>query len=117
MPGGDRTGPLGQGPMTGRGFGYCSGSAQPGFTSPGYGRGLGRGWGRGTGRGFWGRGRGYRWRTYYNNPVNPQPLSYTDNVPQVNKEQEKQYLENIVNQLENEMKSVKARIEEISKEK
>ena len=25
MPGGDRTGPLGQGPMTGRGAGYCGG--------------------------------------------------------------------------------------------
>ena len=25
MPGGDRTGPLGMGPMTGRGLGYCTG--------------------------------------------------------------------------------------------
>ncbi len=25
MPSGDRTGPLGQGPLTGRGFGFCTG--------------------------------------------------------------------------------------------
>lgn len=49
MPGGDRTGPMGQGPMTGRGMGYCSGYARPGFASPGFGRGIGR---RGRGRGF-----------------------------------------------------------------
>lgn len=29
MPGGDRTGPLGRGPMTGRGAGYCSGFDMP----------------------------------------------------------------------------------------
>lgn len=37
MPGMDGTGPFGQGPMTGRGLGYC-------------GRGLRRGFGRGFGR-------------------------------------------------------------------
>ena len=30
MPWGDRTGPLGQGPMTGRGRGFCKGVGQPG---------------------------------------------------------------------------------------
>lgn len=49
MPGGDRTGPLGAGPRTGRGMGYCGGYDQPGFThhisrfQSGYGFG-GRGW-------------------------------------------------------------------------
>jgi len=52
MPGFDRTGPRGAGPMTGGGFGYCAG-ARPGAAG---GRGLGFGYGRG--RGF-GRGRGY----------------------------------------------------------
>ena len=37
MPGGDGTGPMGRGPLTGRGMGSC-------------GRGLGRGFGRGYGR-------------------------------------------------------------------
>jgi len=54
MPGGDRTGPLGQGPMTGRGLGYCGGYADPGYWS-GWGGGRGMAWGRGGGRG-WGRG-------------------------------------------------------------
>lgn len=75
MPGFDRTGPRGLGPMTGGGRGWCNpyGSFHPGYSAyrrPFYGRarprwgpgrrftgrGLGLGWGRG-----WGRGRGRRW--------------------------------------------------------
>lgn len=56
MPGGDRTGPTGMGPRTGRGAGYCGGASAPGFLSAG----RGRGWfGRG-GRGGRGGGRGWR---------------------------------------------------------
>ena len=51
MPGGDGTGPAGQGPMTGRRRGYCAGFNMPGFMNPGFGRGLGRGFGRGFGFG------------------------------------------------------------------
>lgn len=40
MPGGDRTGPMGAGSMTGRGMGVCAGNARPGF---GRGRGFGLG--------------------------------------------------------------------------
>jgi hypothetical protein len=45
MPRGDRTGPWGAGPMTGRGAGYCAGYSVPGYTNPvgGYGRGWGFG--------------------------------------------------------------------------
>lgn len=58
MPAGDRTGPVGYGPRTGRGVGFCSGFAAPGFANPGFGG--GRGLGRGRGAGFrWGRGRGF----------------------------------------------------------
>ena len=56
MPGRDRTGPQSQGPMTGRGLGYCAGNDDPGSGSPAGGRFMGRGWGRGFGMG---RGRGY----------------------------------------------------------
>ncbi|MFO7651841.1 MAG: DUF5320 domain-containing protein [bacterium] len=52
MPSGDRTGPAGLGPMTGRGLGHCAGSPQSGFASGSGGRGMGRGWGRGRGMGF-----------------------------------------------------------------
>jgi len=53
MPGGDGTGPVGMGPMTGRGAGYCAGYPTGGYASPAGGRGF---WGRGRGRGG-GRGR------------------------------------------------------------
>ena len=60
MPRGDRTGPSGEGPNTGRGMGYCTGNDHPGFMNAisnrgrGYGRGFhgGAGYGRGAGLGF-----------------------------------------------------------------
>ncbi len=64
MPAGDRTGPMGMGPMTGRAAGCCAGYDVPGFANPGPGCGF---WGRwrwpcwgGWGRGWchWAR-RGY----------------------------------------------------------
>ncbi|RKZ19958.1 hypothetical protein DRQ50_00980 [bacterium] len=81
MAGGDRRGPQGMGPMTGRGLGYCAGNDGPGYEADlpaaggrgfggGRGRGLGprmglgRGFGRGFGRGHGfggGFGRGYGW--------------------------------------------------------
>ncbi len=68
MPAGDRTGPVGYGPRTGRGAGFCSGFAAPGFANTGLanpvlanpGFGGGRGFGRARGAGFrGGRGRGF----------------------------------------------------------
>jgi len=59
MPRGDGTGPMGMGPMTGRGAGYCAGSPTPGFMNPMGGR-LGLGSGRGRGfrpYSYYGRGR------------------------------------------------------------
>jgi len=55
MPRGDRTGPAGWGPMSGRGAGYCAGYGVPGYMNPTPGGGA---WGRpfGGGRG----GRGFR---------------------------------------------------------
>lgn len=50
MPGGDRTGPMGMGPMTGRRAGYCAGFGVPGFVNRGFGGFFGRG--RGGGRGW-----------------------------------------------------------------
>ena len=106
MPGGDRTGPTGRGPMTGRSVGYCTGYPEPGYASPGYGRGLGRGLGRGFGRGFWGRGRGF-WRRDYS----PEPY----HTQEPTKEEEKTYLEKMVKGLEEEIKAIRERIQEITK--
>ncbi len=56
MPGLDKTGPNGAGPMTGRRMGTCvenANAGQPNVPQAGFGRGLGRGGGgRGRGRGF-----------------------------------------------------------------
>ncbi|MFX0174931.1 MAG: DUF5320 domain-containing protein [Candidatus Hodarchaeota archaeon] len=110
MPGGDRTGPRGLGPMTGRALGYCAG-----YNSPGYARGpgMGRGWGRGIG---WVRGRGRGWG--YRSPIyapytvptpiySPvQPISSVDQLTML--KQEKEYLES-------EMKGIRSALEDISK--
>lgn len=53
MPGGDGTGPVGMGPMTGRAAGFCAGYPMPGYMNPIGGRGF-----FGHGRGFGGRGGG-----------------------------------------------------------
>jgi hypothetical protein len=67
MPGGDRTGPQGMGPRTGRAAGFCAGYDVPGFMNPQQSRwgGTGRAGGRGMayrhgqqGGAGWGHGRG-----------------------------------------------------------
>ena len=83
MPRYDRTGPEGQGPRTGGGFGFCGVPAQKVDTDiRGYGRGLGpcgRGLQRGSRRGFcfFGRGRnaagyGPRWAA---EPIPPERIT------------------------------------------
>ncbi|MFO7829551.1 MAG: DUF5320 domain-containing protein [Bacteroidales bacterium] len=60
MPAGDRTGPLGRGPLTGRRMGYCSGNEQAGNTIGAFGRGLARGFRGGqNGRGGFSRFRNF----------------------------------------------------------
>ena len=118
MPGGDRTGPLGFGPRTGRAAGYCAGYPNPGYMSPGpgFGRGFGRGWGRGFGRGFWGRGRGFWWRGY-GDPYYYRPQPYNMGLnSQPSKDEEKSYLEEMIKDLEEEIKHIRDRIQELSKE-
>jgi len=67
MPGFDRKGPVGAGPMTGGRRGFCNPATagyNPAYGGYGYGRGLGLrrgfrgGYGPGMGRGY---GRGYGW--------------------------------------------------------
>jgi hypothetical protein len=64
MPRRDGTGPMGAGPMTGRGLGFCTGANAlkygAGLAAIGLGIGFAcrRGFGRGLGRGF-GRGMGF----------------------------------------------------------
>jgi len=133
MPWGDRTGPWGRGPRTGRQAGFCAGYPVPGYMNddvPGFGRGQGfgrgygrgRGMGRGSGRGFgggrgFGRGRGiYRYDgpDPYNDP-NYGPEPYPERYIEPKPEEEKAYLGKVVESLENELKSVKNRIKELTK--
>jgi len=119
MPGGDRTGPEGFGSRTGRGLGYCSGYDSPG-SAKGFtrGRGFGRGWGRGLRRGYFGRGRGFWHRGYYPDEYYEPAPYYPQQVETGStKEQEKAYLENMVKSLEEELKVIKERLNELSKEK
>ena len=121
MPRGDRTGPEGQGPKTGRGAGYCAGNEAPGYANPtgrlGMGRGMrgGRGGGRGAGRGMgrgagMGQGRGFGRGNYTDSRTIP---VYQEPSP----EEERSYLENLLKTIENEMNDVKARIKELAKAK
>ena len=103
MPQGDRTGPNGQGPMTGRAMGYCAGFNAPGFVN------QGAGFGRGFARGF-GRGRGFGRRMI----VMPQPQVMVPQSVQMTEAEEKQILETDLADLKAEMKEIEKRLKELS---
>jgi hypothetical protein len=124
MPGGDRTGPAGFGPMTGRAAGYCAGYSIPGYANPIGGRGF---FGRGRG-GFGGRGRGYR-NWYYATGV-PGWARYNRGYPawgqvpdnyyqdpdfqsQITPEQEIEILKNQAKYMQEDIDNVNARIKEL----
>ncbi|MGC1119508.1 MAG: DUF5320 domain-containing protein [Candidatus Methanofastidiosia archaeon] len=119
MPRGDRTGPLGEGPMTGRAAGYCAGYSTPGFANPVPGCGF---WGRGfRGRGG---GRGYRqfWRVGYPPRYYVPPYS-TPSYPapvypaaQVDPKEEIKYLEEVATSIKKELEAVEARMKELQHE-
>ena len=123
MPGGDGTGPLGLGPMTGRAMGYCAGFNVPGFMNPGFG--LGMAWRRGWGRGF---GRGFRWRARFFNPylypyppqqvipvINPYATAQPIARQQLTAEDEKSLLEQEKQAIKQEMEILKQELGEIEK--
>ena len=120
MPFGDRTGPMGYGPMTGRAAGYCAGYDKPGYENQMPGRGLGRGLGRG-GRGrrnwFFATGlpgwlrmtQGRLGRGGFPPPMEP----VAEKLP---KEQELERLKGQEKYYENELKDIRKRIEVIDVE-
>ncbi|MFW5885772.1 MAG: DUF5320 domain-containing protein [Halanaerobium sp.] len=123
MPHGDRRGPEGRGPMTGRGLGYCSGNDQPGFAADaapqGAGRGLRNGAGRGPGfgrgcRSVRGRGMGYGFAAGRGAGAYYEPVSNTDDFESEEaRGREVTRLENVANTLSNELENVKKRIEDL----
>ncbi len=121
MPRGDRTGPWGVGPMTGRGLGYCAGYSTPGYTKgPGMGWGRGYGWGRGWGGGGWGRGRGFYPSPYYYPPYGT-PSYPPATVPPwpttLDPEAESKYLDQTLKSMKKEIELIEKRLEELASER
>lgn len=99
MPRGDRTGPDGYGPATGRGLRYCTGHLRAGFAFGG-----GRGYGRGFQRGF---RRGYPYAGNWGMaayPVYPSTIGID----------EARVLEERAKAVEEELQAIKARLDELS---
>lgn len=112
MPRGNRTGPAGWGPMTGRGVGYCAGYDAPGYVhqEPGYGRRRG-GWGAGTGwRG--GAGRGWRYAPRWADA----PDWYGPYGPPMSEAQETELLRNQADALKRELEAISKRLDELENE-
>jgi hypothetical protein len=108
MPGGDRTGPLGMGAMTGRAAGFCAGQNRAGYTNAGYGRGFGAGMGRAWGGG--GAGRGFRrfgnaYRPWWSLRGEPEPTQTSATVP----DRQVEALQAELDQLRNRLNALEAK--------
>lgn len=97
MPRGDKTGPDGMGPRTGRGMGFCNGYDEPGYTNPRRGRGFGRGLRRGFG--------GFFRRRLYSQPVEQDEKTMLEQEAKVIEEEKKA--------LEEDLENVKKRLEKL----
>ena len=99
MPRGDGTGPMGVGPMSGRGMGFCAGFQAPGYANPAYGYRCGGGRGRGFRNRFFATGQpfGQRFGAYV-------PYEPAD---------QKSFLQNQATALENELKQIRDRLSKI----
>ena len=118
MPGGNGTGPMGMGPMTGRAAGACAGFGMAGYAnSPARG---GFGVGNGRDRGIRGRNAGRGFRHMFQVTGFPgwtrfggYDESYHDHDPNF----EKQTLKSRVKAMQSELDFIKKRLSEIETEK
>jgi len=108
MPRGDRTGPNGTGPMTGRRAGFCAGYQVPGFMNPIQGRGYGFGFGRGAGFGR-GRGRGRGFGAV----GQPVQVNWGYQPSEISPDEEKQMLASQVESLQQQLEAVSSRLAEL----
>lgn len=122
MPGFDRTGPMGGGPMTGGARGFCNPAyAGYGGRALGCGRGYGRGrgfrrgfgaspgWGRGTGQGFGGRASYTAWGPAYGPAYGP----FQGNPSGMSPGDELQMLRNEADAIRSDLDGINKRIEEL----
>jgi hypothetical protein len=113
MPRGDRTGPMGLGPMTGRGVGLCAGFPSPGYAAQGFGGGFrGGSGGRMPAGGYGGGGWGWRHR-FFATGLPRWARSYEGDVPS---NQETEWLKERAGQLEKQLDAINQRIKEIESE-
>ncbi len=105
MPGRDRTGPMGMGSMTGRGFGPCGeiGMARSAHPFPGWGF-----------RRRGGPGRGWRYR-FYEPPI-PDRFAPAWVAPSVSGEQEQDCLKAQAASMEEALKQIRERLNELEQE-
>ena len=120
MPGGDRRGPAGMGPMTGRAAGYCAGYSVPGFVNGVYGAGWGYGRSRGGGRGR--RNQYYAtgltgWQRsgypYYGGAAPGYAPYYPQNIPGYSRENELNALKGQAEYMEDSLEGINKRIKEL----
>lgn len=120
MPGFDGTGPMGMGPMTGGGQGYCVGNYAPGYMNLTSGRGFG-GRGRGGGRGrrnwYYATGLSGWQRAAYGYPafgggVAPYASPY---APQLPANEERDMLKEEADFLKQQLKDIQSRISTLEK--
>jgi len=110
MPGFDRTGPMGQGPRTGGGFGYCGSGAGAGSSRGsrfigGFGRGR-RNW-RAYGGGF-----GYgRWPRFWGESY------YPGVYPRASRKEERDYLMDQIAELKADIEAMEDRLAALDSDK
>ncbi|HZK38844.1 MAG TPA: DUF5320 domain-containing protein [Clostridia bacterium] len=100
MPKGDRSGPMGMGPMTGRGAGFCADAANPAYANTGCGFGRGRGFGRND------FARGARMRGRFSG------FDQTVGAP-VDEKDEKEFLSNQAKALQDRLEEINKRLAEL----
>lgn len=111
MPRRDGTGPFGEGPMTGRGAGFCTEFKTPTYRDPIPTSGFGVCFGRG--RRIWGGGRGWRNRFYAGGfPRRMRSRNDTPLYQEPDPEMEKQDLKNQIDALRSELDIIKKRLGE-----
>lgn len=108
MPGGDRTGPMGMGSMTGRGMGICAGRSAS-MMYPGGGR-----FARGCGMGFGGHGRRNRFYAT-GRPGWAVQGGYAEAIPEI--DEETAMLKNQARNLQQAIDTINKRLEELESAK
>lgn len=121
MPRGDRTGPAGAGPMSGRGAGLCRGFDMPGYTHSemiGYSGRTGR-FRRSRGNAGPAAGnRGWRNRCFAPDPPGPMNTgSYPEQAQSFSPVSEKESLKHRSRIIQSELNEINARLEEIKAQK